>query len=61
MEEQKTEVFIAVRHRASGSSSVYFGPFNSLEEISKFAKDNHVMVGAIKLVSPDSDPNTWWL
>jgi len=54
------EMWIAVKHRAAGSSSVYFGPFESLAALSAWAIEVDMSVGAIPLVDPNSPASTWW-
>jgi hypothetical protein len=60
-ESPETEqMWVAVKHRAAGSSSVYFGPFESLSELSAWAIEVDMSVGAIELVNPNSPASTWW-
>lgn len=52
--------FIAVRNRAY-SPSVFFGPFNRLEDVFKFSEDHDVAVAIHELIDPaESSPEDWW-
>jgi hypothetical protein len=52
--------WVGIRHRAFGSSSVYFGPFTTYTEFENFCEDNDLQLLAVELVHPDSDKTTWW-
>ena len=52
--------FVAVRHRPM-SPSVYFGPFDSLDDLRDFADAHDISVGVIELIDPaQSSPEDWW-
>lgn len=54
-------MFVAVRHRAFGSSSVYFGPFVSITELRKWAQNNKLDVSIIELNPPETPiPQEVW-
>lgn len=42
-------MFIAVRHRTAGSPSVYFGPFESVDAVRRWAEDNNLGVLILEL------------
>lgn len=59
VDDRKT-VYVAVKHRAAGSSSIFFGPFNSIDDLQAWCIINQITVGVIELVNPESDESTWW-
>jgi hypothetical protein len=59
-QQDSAGTFIAVRHRAAGSSSVYFGPFATMDDLRDWANEHRMSVGVIVLVDPSSDPDGWW-
>lgn len=52
--------YMAVKHRAFGSPSVHFGPFDSLNDLHEWAVRNSLSVAVVELVDPDSPPDCWW-
>jgi len=58
--DARPRTLVAVRHRASGSSSVYFGPFGSMSDLELWADRCGMSVGVLELVDPNSDESTWW-
>lgn len=52
--------FIAIRHRAFSSSSVYFGPFATLEELTAWCDKHNMSVSIVSLTDPSSSQETWW-
>lgn len=57
---EHNRLFIACRHRAAGSSDVYFGPFASLEELHEFCKAHKLAVAVLELVDPSTPEDGWW-
>lgn len=52
--------FVAVRHRAAGSGSVYFGPFATWADLRAWMETITFGVQIVPLVDPHSPPDTWW-
>lgn len=52
--------YVAVRHRAAGSPSVYFGPFDTWDELTAWADQTGFPVQVINLVDPESSRDGWW-
>lgn len=52
--------YIALKHRASGSPTVYWGPFTSLESLQLWATTHGLQVSVLELTDPTSDPRAWW-
>ena len=51
---------VAVRNRAAGSPAVYFGPFANWEAFATWAQGVTFGVEVVRLVDPNSSPDTWW-
>ena len=51
-------MWILVQHRAAGSSSVHFGPFNTLEEAQAYGQ-KHGFGGYAILLHPPIDNIDW--
>lgn len=52
--------YFAVKNRASGSPSVYWGPFASEAEVTKWAVKHRVQVGVIEALHPETPESKWW-
>lgn len=50
--------FIVVHHRAG--SSVYWGPFASMDEIRTWVKEHGFTVEVLPLNDPNGDSRDWW-
>lgn len=55
-----TGPFIAIRHRAAGSPSVFFGPFDTYAAVVEFVRSNNLPCEVVNLVNPASPYSTWW-
>ncbi len=51
--------WIAVRHRAM-STSVYFGPFDTIDEAAEFATAQQLFMEFIPIIDPTEEPSEWW-
>lgn len=53
-------VYFAVKNRAAGSPSVYWGPFESPEAVTKWANQHRIQVGIIEALDPQTPESKWW-
>jgi phosphatidylethanolamine-binding protein (PEBP) family uncharacterized protein len=60
LEARQDRPVIGVMHRAAGSSSVYFGPFENLAALQAWEVEHDTRLFAILLVDPDSPEDEWW-
>lgn len=58
---ENNRILVACRHRAAGSPDIYFGPFESAEDLQRFCQDHGLTVAVIELVDPRSPESEWWI
>lgn len=52
--------YFAVKNRAAGSPSVYWGPFSTADEATRWAHTHRVQVGIVEALHPDTPESKWW-
>lgn len=54
-----TQAFMASKSR-HGGSTLFWGPFATIEELHAWADKHNLTVGVHELVNPDSEEQEWW-
>jgi len=59
---ERSGKWFVYRSRAAGSSSVYWGPFDSVDDCFAWVKSRGLTfsVGFVQMHDPGSDESTWW-